>query len=157
MPCCNYATAPVGCDIDNVNYTGGEHNSPIFWPHKRGHDAAAAAVTKQQTVQISLNHNICHDEADRTASTPIQNPVSTGLKLSYEDDERDSITSATGSMKAAPSVFLSLGDNFRTELDRQKEDFDQYIKTQVLFCLLPSKSSFGRKDNWRDGKGREEK
>ncbi|CAN1310905.1 Probable BOI-related E3 ubiquitin-protein ligase 3 [Linum perenne] len=57
--------------------------------------------------------------------------VSTGLRLSYDDEERNSsLTSASGSMTAKPSMILSLGDNIRTELDRQKEEFDQYIKIQ---------------------------
>lgn len=61
-----------------------------------------------------------------------QNPVSTGLRLSYDDDERNSsVTSASGSMTAASSIIWSVNDNIRTELDRQKEELDQYIKTQV--------------------------
>ena len=35
-------------------------------------------------------------------------------------------------MTAAPSIILSLGDSIRAELDRQKEELDQYIKIQVL-------------------------
>ncbi|KAM7464637.1 hypothetical protein LguiA_032758 [Lonicera macranthoides] len=73
-----------------------------------------------------------------------------GLKLSYEDDERDSITSATGSMKAASSVFLSFGDNFRTELDRQKEDFDQYIMTQQALSLGTDQTKEGFGDSQMD-------
>ncbi|KAF3944576.1 hypothetical protein CMV_028972 [Castanea mollissima] len=63
--------------------------------------------------------------------TPMLRPNKRGLRLSYDDDERNSsVTSASGSMTAAPSIILSLGDNIRTELDRQKEEFDQYIKIQ---------------------------
>ncbi|PON82560.1 hypothetical protein TorRG33x02_216450 [Trema orientale] len=73
----------------------------------------------------------CSTEADRSASIPNPNPVSTGLRLSYDDDERNSsVTSASGSMTGAPSIIYSLGDNVRTELDRQKEEFDQYLRIQ---------------------------
>lgn len=92
-------------------------------------------ISKQQRLQISLNYNACQDEPARSASipNPNQNPVSTGLRLSYDDDERNSsVTSASGSMTGAPSIILSLGDNVRTELDRQKEELDQYIKLQVM-------------------------
>lgn len=98
-------------------------------PNKRGRETED--FSRQQKLQISLNSNICQDEADRSASIPNPNPVSTGLRLSYDDDERNSsVTSASGSMTAAPPIILSLGDNVRTELDRQKEEFDQYIKVQ---------------------------
>lgn len=123
-----FGNIPVGCTADPVNYFGKEHNT-IFRPNKRGREAEA--ISRQQKLQISLNHNICHVEADRAASIPIQNPVSTGLRLSYDDDERNSsITSASGNMTAAPPIIMSLGENLRTELDRQKEEFDQYIKIQ---------------------------
>lgn len=93
-------------------------------------------ISRQQKLQISLNYNVCQDEADRSASIPNPNPVSTGLRLSYDDDERNSsVTSASGSMTGAPSIIYSLGDNVRTELDRQKEEFDQYMKIQVLNTL----------------------
>lgn len=74
---------------------------------------------------------------DRT-HFPNQNPVSTGLRLSYDDEERNSsVTSASGNMTAASSIIWSVGGNIRTELDQQKEEFDQYFKTQVLMKNLP--------------------
>lgn len=124
-----FSNFPAGCSVDPVNYFGNEHMTPMLRPNKRGREAED--FSRQQKLQISLNYNICQDEADRSASIPNPNPVSTGLRLSYDDDERNSsVTSASGSMTAAPSIILSLGDNIRTELDRQKEEFDQYIKIQ---------------------------
>ncbi|XP_021635212.2 probable BOI-related E3 ubiquitin-protein ligase 2 isoform X2 [Hevea brasiliensis] len=103
--------------------------SPMLRSNKRARETED--FSRQQKLQISLNYNIWQDEADRSASIPNPNPVSTGLRLSYDDDERNSsVTSASGSMTAAPSIILSLGDNFKTELDQQKEEFDQYIKIQ---------------------------
>lgn len=93
----------------------------------------------KQRLQISLNYNVHQDDADQLASIPNPNPVSTGLRLSYDDDERNSsVTSASGSMSATPSIILSFGDNIRTELDRQQEELDQYVKLQVIYedCYL---------------------
>ncbi|CAL5349870.1 hypothetical protein CsSME_00036923 [Camellia sinensis var. sinensis] len=124
-----FGNLPVGCNVDPVNYFGNEHNPPMLQPNKQSR--GAENISRQQKRQISLNYNLFHDEADQAASIPNQNPVSTGLRLSYDDDERNSsVTSASGSMTAAPPIILSLGDNIRTELDRQKEEFDQYIKIQ---------------------------
>jgi E3 ubiquitin-protein ligase BOI-like protein len=126
----DYATCiavPAGCSVDPVNYFGNEHITPMLRPNKRGRE------TEDISRQISLNYNACQDEADRSGSIPNPNVVSTGLRLSYDDDERNSsVTSASGSMTAAPSIILSLGDNITTELDRQKEEFNQFIKIQVL-------------------------
>ena len=63
-------------------------------------------------------------------TTRILSPL--GLRLSYDDDEHNSSVTSSGSMTAAPSIILSLGDSIRAELDRQKEELDQYIKIQVL-------------------------
>ncbi|XP_057497158.1 E3 ubiquitin-protein ligase BOI-like isoform X2 [Actinidia eriantha] len=111
----------------NVNYFGNGHDTPILHPNKRVREAEN--ISRQQKLEISLNYNVCHDETD--ASIPNQNPVSTGLRLSYDDDERNSsVTSASGSMTTAPPIILAFGDNIRTELDQQKEELDQFIKIQ---------------------------
>ena len=118
----------------------------MLQPHKQGREAEdftkrqklhislteAEEISRRQKLQISLNYNISQDEADRSASFHNQNPVSTGLRLSYDDDEHNSSVTSSGSMTAAPSIILSLGDSIRAELDRQKEELDQYIKIQVL-------------------------
>ena len=127
---------PAGCTIDPVSYFGNEHLTPMIRPNKRGRETED--IQRQQKLQISLNYNICKEEADRSASIPNPNAVSTGLRLSYDDDERNSsVTSASGSMTQGSSMILSLGDNIRSELDREKEEFDQYIKIQVLLRSCP--------------------
>lgn len=136
----NFFTVPVGCTVDPVNYFGNEHNSSILRPNKRGREAED--LSRQQKLQISLNYNLCHDEVDRSASIPNHNPVSTGLRLSYDDDEpNSSVTSASGSMTATPSILMSLGDNIRSELERQKDEFDQYLKIQVYTINIKLLSS----------------
>lgn len=78
-----------------------------------------------------------HDDIERLANVPVQNPVSTGLKLSYDDDEpNSSVSSASGSMNASASIIMSLGDNIKTEMERQKKEFDQYLKTQVWYNMF---------------------
>ena len=133
-------TVPVGCTVDPVNYFGNEHNSSVVRSNKRVREAED--LSRQQKLQISLNYNMCQDEVDRSASIPNHNPVSTGLRLSYDDDEHNSsVTSASGSMTATPSILLSLNDNIRSELERQKEEFDQYIKIQVCIVDINFSSS----------------
>ncbi|CAI9092943.1 OLC1v1028319C3 [Oldenlandia corymbosa var. corymbosa] len=132
MFCPNYATVSYGFTGDPVNHFGKEQTAPILRPNKRSREAEV--IASQQKLQISLNNNIYHDEMDRTARIPCQNPVSTGLRLSYDDEEHNSsVTSASGSMTAASSIIWSANDNIRAELDRQREEFDQYIKTQEEF------------------------
>ncbi|KAL9271684.1 E3 ubiquitin-protein ligase BOI-like protein [Drosera capensis] len=119
----------AGCSVDPVNYFGNEQNSTMLRPDKRAREADDLSM--QQKLQISLNYNIYQDEVDRSANIQNQNPVSTGLRLSYDDHEQNSsVTSASGSMTAGSSILFPLGDNLRTELERQKEEFDQYIKLQ---------------------------
>ncbi|GAB2214269.1 hypothetical protein Droror1_Dr00018611 [Drosera rotundifolia] len=124
-----FGTLPAGCSVDPVNYFGNEHNSTMLRPDKRAREADDLSM--QQKLQISLNYNIYQDEVDRSANIQNQNPVSTGLRLSYDDHEQNSsVTSASGSMTAGSSILFPLGDNLRTELEQQKEEFDQYIKLQ---------------------------
>ncbi|OVA16974.1 zinc finger protein [Macleaya cordata] len=124
-----FGNFPAGCSVDPVNYVANEHIPALSRPTKRSRDADD--ITRQQKLQISLNNNFFQEEADRSASIPNANPVSTGLRLSYDDDERNSsVTSASGNMVATLPVIMSLGDNLRTEMDRQKEEFDHYIRVQ---------------------------
>lgn len=124
-----FGNLPSGCTVDPANYFGSEQKTSMLRPNKRGRDSED--LQKQQKLQISLNYNLCQGELDRSASIPNQNQVSTGLRLSYDDDERNSsVSSASGSMIGGTSLLLSLGDNLRTELERQKDEFDQYIKVQ---------------------------
>nr|GMD23285.1 E3 ubiquitin-protein ligase BOI [Ipomoea batatas] len=122
------STVPVGFNVNPTNYFGGEHNTALVRPNKRVKDAENTPM--QQKLQISLNNNVGLDEADPPVRISAHNPVSTGLRLSYDDDERNSSVTSSGSMNASSSVMLSLTDDFKTELDNQKREFDQYLKTQ---------------------------
>lgn len=120
---------PVKFNCDPVNYLGIEHGTARLPSNKRGQETEA--ISRNLNLPISLNQTVCYDEADRPATFMSQNPVSTGLRLSYDDDERNSsISSASGSMCKLPSAVFSLNDNIRKELAQQKEEFDKYFKTQ---------------------------
>ncbi|KAJ4961015.1 hypothetical protein NE237_020925 [Protea cynaroides] len=124
-----FGNFPAGFTVDPIGCVGNEHVTARNQPAKRGREAED--IPRQQRLQISLKTNICQDEADQSPNVPNPNPVSTGLRLSYDDDERNSaITSASGSMAAALPVILSLGDHLRTETNRQREEFDHYIRVQ---------------------------
>lgn len=96
-------------------------------PIKRSREAEDFA--RAHKLQISLSSPV-QDEVDLSASIPNPNVVSTGLRLSLDDDEHNpSVASACGSMPSLP-IMMSLGDNLRTEIDRQREEFDHYIRIQ---------------------------
>ncbi|PWA41019.1 hypothetical protein CTI12_AA557830 [Artemisia annua] len=116
--------------VDPVNYSGRERNSPVFQSNKRPREVEANLMQKK--LQISLNQNYYNEESDRPTSIPNPHAVSTGLKLSYDDEERNSsITSASGSMTATPSIMSSFGDSVTTELDRQNEELERYVMLQA--------------------------
>ncbi|XP_004489827.1 E3 ubiquitin-protein ligase BOI isoform X2 [Cicer arietinum] len=118
----------VGCNVDLVNFES-EHIDSTILPNKQS--KILEDISKQQRLQLSLNYNIFEDNVDRSKSILNPNYVSTGLRLSYDDDElNSSVTSASGKITATSSIILSFGDNIRTELDRQQEELDQYIKLQ---------------------------
>ncbi|KAI3795970.1 hypothetical protein L1987_38631 [Smallanthus sonchifolius] len=120
---------PATHNVEQVNYSGKDHNTPAFRSHKRPREVEANLMQKK--LQISLNHNFYNEESDRPSTIPNPHHVSTGLKLSYDDEERNSsITSASGSIPAAPSIMSSFGDSVTTELDQQNEELERYIMLQ---------------------------
>lgn len=99
-------------------------------PVKRARDLGP--MSTQQKLHVSLNNNFCQDDAGLTRNHMNQNHVSTGLKLSYEEDERNSsITSVNEKLKALHSATHLLTNSIKLEMERQKELIDHYIKVQV--------------------------
>nr|GEY41408.1 hypothetical protein [Tanacetum cinerariifolium] len=83
--------------VDPVSYSYREQNSPVFQSNKRPREVEAKLMQKK--LQISLNQNYYNEESARPSSILNQLDVSTGLKLSYDDEERNSsITSASGTL-----------------------------------------------------------
>ncbi|KAL6562648.1 hypothetical protein OROGR_003655 [Orobanche gracilis] len=130
---------PVEFHADIVNYIGKSHGPPFLMQSRRGDDSEA--IPSQQKIQFSLNSNnnnnnnrSFHDEPDGKTSILNPNPVSTGLRLAYDDDERNSsITSASGSHTAVSSVFYALRNDIKREMDQQNKDLDHFIRIQEEF------------------------
>ncbi|XP_065631866.1 E3 ubiquitin-protein ligase BOI isoform X3 [Quercus suber] len=121
---------PVGCNVGPLNYIGNGQTTPMEQPIKRAREAESISRQQQKRL-LSLNNNFSQDKAGHSGSILNPNPVSTGLKLSYEEDEHNSsVTSASESMTGVLPAILSLGDNLKIEIDRQKEEFDRYIRLQ---------------------------
>nr|XP_043624109.1 BOI-related E3 ubiquitin-protein ligase 1-like [Erigeron canadensis] len=124
-----FGNVPATGNVDPVKYSGREHNNPAFTSNKRQREPEANLMQKK--LQMSFNHSFYNEESDRRASIPNPHHVSTGLRLSYDDEERNSsITSASGSMTATPSLMSSFGDSVTTELDRQNEELERFIMLQ---------------------------
>nr|XP_043608653.1 BOI-related E3 ubiquitin-protein ligase 1-like [Erigeron canadensis] len=124
-----FTNVPAACNADPVNYSAREHRSPGFQSNKRPREAEDNCMQKK--LQISLNNNYYHEDPDYPSSILNPHHVSTGLKLSYDDEERNSsITSASASMTLTPSIMSSFGDSMTTELDRHKEEFERYVMIQ---------------------------
>jgi len=78
---------------------------------------------KQLKLQMSLN-NYHQQDADQLARA---SAVSTGLRLSYEDDEHNSsITSGSGSMSST-----SLVDDLIAEIDKENKEISYYLRLQA--------------------------
>ncbi|XP_076906345.1 BOI-related E3 ubiquitin-protein ligase 1-like [Bidens hawaiensis] len=110
---------PGGCTIDNINFVGNDPAMATNRPVKRAREPGP--MNTQQKLHISLNNNFYQDEVTRNNMN--LNHVSTGLKLSYEEDERNSsVTSVNVNLKALYPIKL--------EMDRQREVIDHYVKVQ---------------------------
>lgn len=128
-------TVRAGCTIDPINYFANDNLATMSRNNsKRARETETNhSIQRQQKLQSSLDYNynnnsVAQDEA------PKQNLVSTGLRLSYDNDERNSC--ANGSITTP--MFQSLGDTIRLDLDRQKEELDQFLKFQVLILSVIS-------------------
>ncbi|KAI7734486.1 hypothetical protein M8C21_030294 [Ambrosia artemisiifolia] len=120
---------PVGCAIDNINLVGNEHATGSSRPMKRVREVGQGFT--QQKVQRSLN-NLCHDDAGLARTTMNQDHVSTGLKLSYGEDERNSsITSVNESLGGLRPVTCSFNNSIElVDMDCQYKLLDHYVKVQ---------------------------
>ncbi|CAF1924780.1 hypothetical protein HID58_064535 [Brassica napus] len=124
-----------GCTTVNpVNYFANDNLVPMVRPNKRGREAESISnnnnIQRQHQLQMSLNYN--HNNYNAQEEVPKENLVSTGLRLSYDDEERNSsVTSASGSIVAASPFSQSLDDSLRIHLHRQKDELDQFLKFQA--------------------------
>ena len=117
------AVGPAGY----CNYTGNTHLPVMNQARTSNIDAGTEKLLK---LQMSLN-DYHQQNADRLARVGNPSAVSTGLRLSYEDDEHNSsITSASGSMTSLPTTMSSV-DDLMAELDKENREISYYLRLQV--------------------------
>lgn len=120
-------SVPFPCGIDHVNSVPEDNIMSVLQMNKL--DRGVDEIPGQQKLQAPLSHGTFRDEFDCTATIRAPNPVFTGLRLSYDDNNS---SASSGSMTTKPSTIVSLDKSITRELDRQNEELDQYIKVQVL-------------------------
>lgn len=129
----NPSAVPIQCcaGVGTINHIANRHAPTDNRAINRGGEGETFSM--QQKLHISLNNNFCQDEPGRIGTVLNPNHVSTGLKLSCEEEERNSsVTSACENMKNNVPVMLSLGNTVKMEIDQQTEEFGRYIKLQVF-------------------------
>lgn len=120
---------PGVCGVGHTNHMANKHTTATCNPNHR--TGVEESIFIQQKHLISLNNYLHQDTAGQSGSILNPNAVSTGLKLSYEEEEHNSsVTSASENLQAVLPVISSLSDNLKIEFDRQREEFDHYIKVQ---------------------------
>jgi E3 ubiquitin-protein ligase BOI and related proteins len=110
-----------------INYTGNTH-LPVMNQASTSNIGAGNENLLKLQVPLSDYHQ---QSAGRLARVGNPGAVSTGLRLSYEDDERNSsITSGSGSMASLPAT-MSCVDGFMAELDKESKEINFYLRLQV--------------------------
>ncbi|KAJ0048081.1 hypothetical protein Pint_15460 [Pistacia integerrima] len=90
-----------GCSVGPLNCVGNERATTVDQQLKRSREPGCV-----------LNPNL----------------VSTGLRLLYEEDKHNSSVTSACDNVICNIPMLSLGDNLKVEIDRQKEELDHYIR-----------------------------
>ncbi|KAF8677133.1 hypothetical protein HU200_046600 [Digitaria exilis] len=110
-----------------INYIGSNH-LPVM--NQARNTEVETGNDKQLKLQMSLNS---YQQNDAGQLVHVGNPsaVSTGLRLSYEDDERNSsITSGSGSMSSLPAT-APLVDDLMAEIDKENKEISYYLRLQA--------------------------
>ncbi|KAL0356107.1 UNVERIFIED_CONTAM: hypothetical protein Sradi_4057600 [Sesamum radiatum] len=114
-----FGHVPIGAAVGTVNCMGNGQAPTDSRPINRVGEGDTLSM--QQKLHISLNNNFCQDEAAHIGTVLNPNPVSTGLKLSCEEEERNSsVTSACENMKNNLPAVLSLGREYLEGRERDK-------------------------------------
>ncbi|GJM90113.1 hypothetical protein PR202_ga06362 [Eleusine coracana subsp. coracana] len=109
------------------NYTGNNHLSVM---NKARNTNIERGDEKQLKLQMSIN-NYNQEKTGRLAHDGNPSAVSTGLRLSYEDDERNSsITSGSGSMSSLPTT-MSFADDLMAQMDKENQEIGYYLRLQA--------------------------
>ncbi|KQJ93125.1 E3 ubiquitin-protein ligase BOI [Brachypodium distachyon] len=109
------------------NYNGNNH-LPIM--NQARNTCNYTVDEKKLKLQMSLN-SFPPGDADRLPCTGNSSAVSTGLRLSYEDNERNSsIASGSGSMSSLPTTRPEI-DAIMAEMEKENKEIDYYFRVQV--------------------------
>lgn len=132
--------APTVGPAGYCNYTGNTHLPVMNQARTSNIDAGTENLLK---LQMSLN-DYHQQNADRLVRVGNPSAVSTGLRLSYEDDEHNSsITSGSGSMTSLPTTMSSV-DDLMAELDKENKEISYYLRVQVnIQCSFIHRSNPG--------------
>ncbi|GJN18907.1 hypothetical protein PR202_gb06119 [Eleusine coracana subsp. coracana] len=123
----NTSTVPAVGPAGYYNYTGNNHLSVM---NKARNTNIERGDEKQLKLQMSIN-NYNQEKAGRLAHVGNPSAVSTGLRLSYEDDERNSsITSGSGSMSSLPTT-MSFADDLMAQMDKENQEIGYYLRLQA--------------------------
>lgn len=132
-----------------MNIDGDKNTSFLNLPEKQ---SLRTPNFSQHKFPVTSFDNNCQNDAAQARNMLKQIPVSTGLKLSYGEEEPNSSISSPGeSMRVNLSSILSQShnNNLQSEFARQSNEFDQYIMIQVhshsfcnLLCLFSNCSMF---------------
>jgi E3 ubiquitin-protein ligase BOI and related proteins len=79
---------------------------------------------------MSLN-NYHPEEAGQLARTGNPGAVSTGLRLSCEDDERNSSVTSGGGSLSSLTTAMPFADDLIAQLDKENKEMGYYLKLQV--------------------------
>lgn len=123
-----FANIPAVCDADQLRNVVPDINDVSALELQIKRSSESVDIARQNNLQISLN-NLFYNKAHESERIPNVNTVSTGLRLSYDDDEHhSSITTASGSMPSLPlTTFL---DNLGPEIENHNEEFNRYLRLQ---------------------------
>ena len=125
------------------NYVHGQQNREIFhFPEeptsrKRPREAVDL-IALQQKKPMLINLCDLHQQAPATGPGIVPNSVgvvSTGLRLAFEDEQINSSRSSATRGDAA-STFHFLTDDITSQLQKQKEELDQFVREQVHMLFI---------------------
>ncbi|KZV43375.1 hypothetical protein F511_21967 [Dorcoceras hygrometricum] len=120
-----HVPAQLNAGAGSTNCRSNEHNGAI----KRVREADP--VFTQRKRHISSTKNCNPNEVSQIGNLQNLNPVSTGLKLSCEEEEHSSfVTYASEHMQSVVPGISYLDNSLKMIMDRQAQEFDRYAKLQ---------------------------
>lgn len=123
-----FGHVPIDHGVDSTNPMDNEPVLAANQPIKRVREAEP--VRRQRELPISMNNILRSNDVGHIGTLLNPNPVSTGLKLSCQEEWNSSFFPVGENTRNSLSGVLSLGNSVKLELDRQTTEFDQYMNHQ---------------------------